>query len=77
MCRGAHRRQVEAWRHTRWLAWELRNGLRAPGEPGQTMHQILALPGDELPPSSVPETPEEVDALWAALDERDNALLAN
>ena len=65
MCRGFHRRQVEQWRHTRWIAAELRNGLRAPGEAGVSLHEILPLPGDELAEAGPVLTPEQIEAEYA------------
>ncbi len=76
MCRGYHRREIEAWRRTRLIALEIKNGLRAPGEYGQTPHQYLALPGDAVPISTAPATAEDLDDLWAELDARDAAILA-
>jgi hypothetical protein len=72
--RGFQRRQVEQWRHTRWLATELRNGLRAPGEPGVSLHEVLPLPGDETISSSLELSPEEVEAQFAYLQTLDRDL---
>jgi hypothetical protein len=75
MCRGYHRREVEAWKRTRQIALEVKNGLRPPGTRGETPYEYLALPGDVVPASTVPATAEEVNDLWAELDARDAAIL--
>ena len=35
----------------------------------------MELPGDAALPSTIPDTPEDIEALWAELDERDAVLL--
>jgi len=74
MCRGYHRRSVEQWRHTREHITALFNVNRAPDTPVLHPIEVLPLPGDTAGPSTAPETPEDIEALWAALDERDALL---
>jgi hypothetical protein len=57
------------------IALEVKNGLRAPGVRGETPYEYLALPGDEVPVSTVPATAKEIEDLWAELDARDAAIL--
>ncbi|WP_232341339.1 hypothetical protein [Hymenobacter ginkgonis] len=75
MCRGYHRRQTEGWRRTRLLATVLVNLHRDAKTPALSPEELLPLPGDTLPEAAPDLTPEDVEALWALLDERDAAIL--
>ena len=54
---------------------EIRNLMRGPKDAWQPAHEVLPLPGDGLAPAIVPESAEDIEALWAELDARDAALL--
>ncbi|MDO7888289.1 hypothetical protein [Hymenobacter cheonanensis] len=66
---------MEAYRRTRLIVAELRNAFRGPKDPWQAPEQVMPLPGDSAGPATAPETPEDIEALWAELDQRDAALL--
>lgn len=77
MCRGYHRRQqrresqqLDAWRRTRLLATILVNIHREAGTAAIEPEELLALPGDGAD-AAPGMSPEEVEILWAKLDELD------
>lgn len=75
MCRGYHRRQISKWQHTREQITALLNVNRDPKTPVIQPREVMQLPGDAALLSTVPDTPEDIEALWAELDQRDAALL--
>lgn len=75
-CRGYRRQQAEAWRRTRLLVTLLVNIHRDPKMPALSPEELLPLLGDLVSPGPVPESEEDIAALWAELDLRDAALLS-
>lgn len=75
MARGYHRRQVAQWQHTREHITALFNIHRDPKTPVLHASEVMPLPGDAAALHQAPEPEEDIEALWAELDERDAALL--
>jgi hypothetical protein len=49
--------------------------MRGAKDPWQPAEQVMPLPGDSVTNPSVAESEEDIEALWAELDQRDAALL--
>jgi hypothetical protein len=75
MCRGYHRRQLAQWEHTREHITALFNIHRDPKTPALKASEVMPLPTDGHSLVATTEPEEDIEALWAELDQRDAALL--